>query len=167
MEDSDDDRHPGGGRVSAQHSDSIDIAAPPEAAFAALSDLKTMGSRSPENTGGEWMDGASGPGLGARFRGSNTHGEDSWATTATVTQFEPPHRFAFEVKYGILKVSIWRFEIDATDSGCRVTEHWRDQRGYLLKRNAEKDPYDRVEFTRESIRTTLENLRSELESPGS
>lgn len=150
--------------MSREHSDAIDIAAPPEAAFAALSDLASMGGRSPENTGGEWLDGAPGPALGARFRGTNTHGEDSWATVATVTDFEPPARFGFEVKYGILKVSRWLFEVEATDGGCRVSEHWRDQRGYLLKRNAEKDPYDRVEFTRESIRTTLENLKAELES---
>jgi Polyketide cyclase / dehydrase and lipid transport len=152
--------------VSAEHADSIEIAAAPERAFAALSDLAAMGARSPENTGGAWMDGATGPGLGARFRGTNAHGEDSWVTTATVTQFEPPSRFAFEVRYGILKVSRWTFEVDATPGGCRVTERWRDQRGYLLKRNAEKDDYDRVDFTRESIRTTLENLKAELESTG-
>lgn len=150
--------------MSAEHSDSVEIAAPPAAAFAALSDLASMGARSPENTGGEWLDGAGGPALGARFRGTNTHDEDSWATVATVTVYEPPSRFGFEVKYGILKVSRWLFEIEETAGGCRVSEHWRDQRGYLLKKNAEKDPYDRVEFTRESIRTTLENLKAELES---
>ncbi|MGH9020477.1 MAG: SRPBCC family protein [Acidimicrobiales bacterium] len=148
------------------HADTIDIAAAPVAAFAALSDLASMGRRSPENTGGQWLNG-DGPALGARFRGDNTHGDDSWSTVATVTEYDPPRRFAFEVKYGVLKVSRWAFDVEATDAGCRVTEHWRDQRGYLLKRDAAKNDYDRVEFTRESIRTTLENLKRELEATAS
>lgn len=148
-----------------KHSDSIDIAATPEAAFAALSDLAEMGRRSPENTGGVWLGGASGPGPGVRFRGTNTHGEDSWATVATITDYEPPHRFAFDVTYGKLKVSRWVFDIEATPTGCTVSEHWTDRRGALLRRHAEaNDDYDRAEFTRESIRTTLERLKAELEA---
>jgi Polyketide cyclase / dehydrase and lipid transport len=148
-----------------KHSDAIDIDAPPEAAFAALSDLADMGRRSPENTGGVWLGGATGPGPGVRFRGTNAHGDDEWATVATITDFVPPRLFAFDVTYGKLKVSRWVFEIESTPTGCRVSEHWTDRRGALLKRHAEKnDDYDRVEYTRESIRTTLERLKAELES---
>lgn len=150
-----------------KHSDSIDIAVAPDVAFAALADLADMGRRSPENTGGVWLGGATGPGVGVRFRGTNAHGEDSWATVATITDYEPPRRFAFDVTYGKLKVSRWVFEIEETPQGCRVSEHWTDRRGVLLKRHAEKDDYDRIEFTRESIRTTLERLKSELESAAS
>ncbi len=148
-----------------KHTDSIDIAAAAEAAFAALSDLPAMGGRSPENTGGVWLGGASGPSLGARFRGTNAHGEDSWATVATVSDFDPPRRFAFNVTYGKLKVARWVFDVEATPEGCRVTESWTDQRGVVLKRYADTRDYDRAEFTRESIRTTLERLKGELEAP--
>ncbi len=146
-----------------KHTDSIDIAASAEQVFAAISDLPAMERRSPENTGGVWLGGATAPSLGARFRGTNSHGDDSWATVATITDFEPPHRFGFNVTYAKLKVARWVFEIDETPIGCRVSEHWTDQRGVALKRYADTREYDRIEFTRESIRTTLENLKAELE----
>lgn len=50
------------------YSDSIEISVPSQVAFAAIADLPAMGRRSPENTGGEWLN-ASGPAPGARFRG--------------------------------------------------------------------------------------------------
>jgi Polyketide cyclase / dehydrase and lipid transport len=146
-----------------KHSDSIDIAAPAEQVFAAISDLPAMERRSPENTGGVWLGGATGPSLGARFRGTNAHGDDSWATVATVSDFEPPHRFGFNVTFGKLKVARWVFDVEETTSGCRVSEHWTDQRGVVLKRYADTREYDRIEFTRESIRVTLERLKAELE----
>ncbi len=145
------------------HTGSIDIAVAAPVAFAALADLPAMGRRSPENTGGVWLGGASGPAPGARFRGTNSHGEESWATVATVTDFDPPRTFAFNVTYGKLKVARWVFTVEETPTGCRVSEHWTDQRGIALRRWADAQDYDRVEFTRESIRATLEALKSELE----
>lgn len=145
------------------HSDSIDIAASPAAVFAAVSDLAAMGRRSPENTGGTWLGGAEGPSLGARFRGTNTHGDETWATVATVTDFEPPRRFAFDITYAKLPVSRWVFEVQETPTGCRVSEHWTDRRGPELLEWADTQDYDRVEFTRESVRATLEALKAELE----
>ncbi|MFI5036338.1 MAG: SRPBCC family protein [Acidimicrobiales bacterium] len=147
-----------------KHADSIDIAVRPAVAFAALADLPAMGRRSPENTGGVWLGGATGASRGARFRGTNAHGEDTWATVATVSDFDPPRRFAFDVTYGKLKVARWVYDVEETAAGCRVTEHWTDQRGAVLKRHAATRAYDRDEFTRESIRATLENLKAELEA---
>jgi Polyketide cyclase / dehydrase and lipid transport len=147
-----------------KHSDSIDIAASPDTVFAALADLPAMERRSPENTGGVWLGGAPGASLGARFRGTNAHGRDSWATVATISDFDPPRRFAFNVTFGKLKVARWEFDLVETPTGCRVSEHWTDQRGAVLKRYADTREYDRVEFTRESIRTTLERLKAELEA---
>ena len=106
-----------------KHSDSIDIAATPEAAFAALSDLPAMGRRSPENTGGVWLGGATGP-RSARAFGHQRPRQGSWATVATVSDFDPPHRFAFNVTFGKLKVSRWVFDVESTPGGCRVTEAW-------------------------------------------
>ena len=39
-----------------------------------VSDLPRMGEWSPENTGGKWVNGAAGPVVGARFKGSNKSG---------------------------------------------------------------------------------------------
>ena len=143
------------------HSDSIEIAVAPERAFAAVSDLASMGRRSPENTGGQWLGG--GPALGAKFRGTNTHGESSWSTVATVTDFEAPRRFAFEVKFKAFRISRWEFEITPTPTGCRVEERWLDRRNAMMRRGSDSS-FDRAEFTKQSIRTTLERLKDELES---
>ncbi len=154
-------------RSASNHSDAIEISVAAPVAFAALADLPAMGRRSPENTGGVWLGGASGPSLGARFRGTNSHGEESWATVATVSDYDPPRTFAFDVTFGKLKVSRWVFEVEETPTGCRVSEHWTDQRGVALRRWANTQDYDRVDFTRESIRATLEALKAELEGASS
>ena len=42
------------------HDDHIDIAAPPEAVYALVSDMTRYGEWSTQNVGGEWLDGGSG-----------------------------------------------------------------------------------------------------------
>src|SRR6202021_1396406 len=61
---------------------SHDIAAPAEKVWALVSDLPRMGEWSPENAGGKWVKGATGPALGAVFEGTNKHGFRPWATMA-------------------------------------------------------------------------------------
>jgi len=146
------------------HSESIEIAVAPETAFAAIADLPAMGRRSPENRGGKWLNGVTGPARAAKFKGDNTHGSSSWSTIATVTDYAVPNRFAFNVKYGAFKISRWVYDVERTPGGCRVTESWTDRRGYLVRRDARKNDYDRAEFTRESIRETLARLKAELEA---
>jgi uncharacterized protein YndB with AHSA1/START domain len=46
-----------------------DISASPESIWALVTDLPRMGEWSPENRGGEWLKGATGPSVGARFKG--------------------------------------------------------------------------------------------------
>jgi hypothetical protein len=72
------------------YSDSIDIECSPEAAFAVITDLPHMDRLSPENTGGEWIGGASGPQVGAKFKGTNARDRDSWYTIAKVVTYDPP-----------------------------------------------------------------------------
>jgi len=107
---------------------SRDIAAPPEKVWALVSDLPRMGEWSPENVGGKWTKGATGPALGAVFRGSNKNGFRRWSTTSTVVACEPGKVFEFAVTSGPLAVANWRYEFVETDSGCRVTESWQDHR---------------------------------------
>jgi hypothetical protein len=148
------------------YSDSIDIAVSPDVAFAAVSDLCAMGRFSPENTGGEWMDGAKGPALGASFKGSNTRESSTWWTVAKVTSFNPPVSFAFEVTYKVFKIARWEYSIEVTPTGCRVSESWTDRRNALMRRSGDGDGFTRAEYTKDSIRTTLEQLKRELEASG-
>lgn len=149
------------------YSDSIDIEASPEVVFATISNLPEMGRLSPENTGGAWMGSASGPGIGAKFRGTNQRESDTWSTTARITRYEPPTTFVFEVTFGPFRVAHWGYEIQATPAGCRVVETWRDRRNWLVRRPDAKNGFDRAQFTKESIRTTLERLKKHCESTGS
>jgi ligand-binding SRPBCC domain-containing protein len=107
---------------------SRDIAAPSEKVWGLVSDLPRMGEWSPENAGGKWMNGSTGPALGAVFKGNNRNGLRRWSTKVTVVGCEPARVFEFAVTSGPLEVANWRYEFETTESGCRVTESWVDKR---------------------------------------
>ncbi|MGB8179156.1 MAG: SRPBCC family protein [Acidimicrobiales bacterium] len=146
-------------------SQSIEINASPDEVFHIITDLPAMGRLSPENTGGTWLNGAQGPAVGAKFKGTNANGAKSWTTLVTVVEFAPPSAFAFEVKVGPAKVARWAYAVEATPSGSRVTESWKDQRNAISKWIGGKSSgvEHRDEFTARSIQTTLENLKKTLE----
>ena len=133
-------------------------------AFAVVSDLAGMGRFSPENDGGKWLGGASAAALGARFRGRNSNGGYRWSTIATVTAYDAPRLFSFDVTYGTIPVSTWVYDITSSAEGVTITERWTDNRpGWFalltspLRRN-------RQAFTARSMRATLEAMKAELEA---
>lgn len=146
------------------YSDSIDINANPELVFATVANLPEMGRLSPENTGGEWLAPATGPALGAKFKGTNARGSDTWSTTARITAYEPSSHFAFHVTYGPFRVAKWEYTIEPTPLGCRVIEGWTEQRNALVRRSDKKSGFDRAEYTKVSIRTTLSALKEICEA---
>lgn len=97
--------------------------APAEVVYDLVSDLTRMGEWSPENRGGEWLDGATGPGVGARFRGTNRR-KLSWKTTVTITRADRGTALAFAVGRTPEKPeTTWRYEFaPAPGGGCEVTE---------------------------------------------
>lgn len=96
----------------------IHIDAPPDAVYALVADVTRMGEWSPENIGGEWVDGATGPAVGARFKGKNKR-KASWTTKCTVTKADPGREFAFDVGKGETK---WAYRFDAAGGGTDVVE---------------------------------------------
>lgn len=145
---------------------SRDVAAPPERVWSLVSDLPRMGEWSPENTGGTWLKGATGPAAGARFRGTNAHHKKSWTTNITVDTCDPGREFSFEVTAGGLKVARWSYRIEPTPSGSRVTETWTDRRGALARaigKPVSGSAHD-AEQTRAGIEATLERLAHAAES---
>src|SRR5271165_1400637 len=67
-----------------------------------IADVRNIGRFSPETFEAEWLDGATGPALGARFRGHvkrNEIGPVYW-TTCRVTACEPGREFGFQVLLG-------------------------------------------------------------------
>ncbi|MEC9035098.1 MAG: SRPBCC family protein, partial [Actinomycetota bacterium] len=51
------------------------INASPEAVWNLVTDLTRMGDWSPENKGGNWVKGATGAEVGAKFKGVNSNGK--------------------------------------------------------------------------------------------
>ncbi len=104
------------------------IAAPADDVWALVADLPRMGDWSPENTGGAWANGAEGPVVGARFRGSNRAGRLRWHTDVLVTIADPAEEFAFDVKLGPFLVANWNYQFEQDGNRTRVVETWTDHR---------------------------------------
>jgi uncharacterized protein YndB with AHSA1/START domain len=142
------------------------IAADPELVYKLVSDVTRMGEWSPETTSCRWLGGASGPAVGARFRGSNRRGPVRWATTCTVISAEPGREFAFSVAYGLFPVSVWSYTFEPTEAGCMVTESWVDRRPLWMRvaSPAVMAIVDRGEHNRASMQQTLAALKKAAES---
>lgn len=148
--------------------DSTTIRAEPLTVYAMVTDLPRMGEWSPENCGGRWLGEATGPAVGARFRGRNRKGMRRWSTVCTIDAADPGHLFAFTVRAMGLAVSQWRYTFEGVDAGCLVTERWTDRRPAAARSLSDLllGVPDRGEHNLAGIRTTLANLKSKAESAG-
>jgi hypothetical protein len=144
---------------------SVTVQAPAERVWALVTDLPGMGALSPENEGGRWLGGASGPAVGARFRGRNANGWRRWSTTAKVTRCQEPSAFAFEVSSFGLPVSTWSYAIAAADGTCTVTETWTDRRAgwFAALSGVVTGVPNRTDATRSSIEATLAAVQRVVE----
>src|SRR4030081_3445576 len=91
----------------------VHIDAPPEKVWDLVSDVTQIGRFSPETFEAEWIEGATGPAVGARFRGHvrrNEKGPVYW-TKCTVVASEPSREFAFDVGVGDKVVNTWRYQL--------------------------------------------------------
>jgi uncharacterized protein YndB with AHSA1/START domain len=86
-----------------------------------VSDVTRMGEWSPETTGAHWLDGASGPAVGARFKGHNRRGRARWSTTCEVIEAEPGRAFAFVVGSTQKPRTVWRYRFIPVEGGTDVT----------------------------------------------
>ncbi|MEG9225214.1 SRPBCC family protein [Aeromicrobium sp. Sec7.5] len=97
--------------------DSIDIAAPPSAVWAIVSDLKRMGEWSPQCRrmivrGGEVKQ-------GARTINVNRQGWKVWPTRSYVKVFEPERTLALKIAEN---GTVWTYELEPTADGTRLIE---------------------------------------------
>lgn len=132
------------------------IEAPADVVYDLVSDITRMGHYSPENTGGAWLDGATGPAVGARFKGTNKLGFLKWATKPTVTIADRGRRFAFQVPGP--GGPLWTYEFESVATGTRVTESMHQDRPSLalirfMQRRA--GVTDRAEHLRRAMTQTL------------
>ena len=144
------------------------IAASPEQLYALVSDLPRMGEWSPENHGGKWLKGASGPAVGAKFKGKNSHGWRRWSTVATVVTAEPGHEFAIDVTSTGIRVARWGYRFAGVEGGTEVTEYWSDHRSPVIAKitGTVVGVADRNAHNRSGMAHTLERLAAAVGAAG-
>ncbi|CAN5508936.1 SRPBCC family protein [soil metagenome] len=110
------------------------MAAPADEVWNLVADIRNTGRFSPEVFEAEWLGGATGPALGATFRGHvkrNEIGPVYW-TTCRVTACEPGREFGFEVLIGEKPVNNWHYAFaPAAGGGTDVTESFRMTEGLM------------------------------------
>jgi len=101
------------------------IEASPEALYDVIADVTRTPELSPEIAACEWLDGATGPEVGARFRSRNHVGRGpDWHNTPVVTVAERGREFAFSRTEKLAGTIVWRYLFTPEDSGTRVTESY-------------------------------------------
>jgi hypothetical protein len=107
---------------------SIEIPAPSDVLYRLISDVTRMGEWSPECTGGRWLGGATGPAVGARFKGTNAK-RFSWSTSSRVVTADEGRSFIFERDrprgFGVMR---WSYLLEPVPKGTRVTESFEQVR---------------------------------------
>lgn len=95
---------------------------PPEKLYDLVSDVRRMGEWSPECWHCEWLDGATGPAVGARFKGTNKHALVRWSTTVMILTADEGRAFAFVTSHRGHDETKWRYDFEPDHGGTTVTE---------------------------------------------
>jgi hypothetical protein len=99
------------------------IAAPPVVVWSLICDIALPARFSSEFQGGAWLDGATGPALGAQFRGRNHHpARGDWETVSTICDFEPERVLGWAVGDPGLPAARWRFTLEPDGARTRLTQ---------------------------------------------
>jgi hypothetical protein len=144
----------------------VSMAAPADKIWNLIADVRNTGKFSPETFEAEWLDGATGPALGARFRGHvrrNEMGPVYW-TTCRVTACEPGREFGFEVLVGERPVNNWHYRLTPTDGGTDVTESFRLNDNAFTKLYSVLGGQLRTRRNLRDMRKTLERVKAVVES---
>jgi uncharacterized protein YndB with AHSA1/START domain len=143
----------------------VHMVASPEQVWDLVSDVTKIGRYSPETFEAEWLEGATGPAVGAKFRGHvkrNEKGPTYW-TTCTVMASEPGREFAFGVGTGEKPLNVWRYQLEPSGDGTDVTESFQLAQTVPLRLYWAVLGWARGKTNRRGMQTTLERMKSEVE----
>lgn len=142
---------------------SVEISADPMEVYRLVSDIGRMGEWSPENTGGDWLDGGTGK-VGDRFDGHNRTTEREWSRECEVARAEPGVDFTFVVGGVEANCTWWSYEMAASEGGTRLTERW-----WIVNKTpaiAAATPEQvaaRIDMTKGMLETTLAGIKRTAE----
>jgi hypothetical protein len=152
----------------AQLAESIDIAAPPAKVWELVTALDRYGEWSPENTGGYWRTGDDGePGtgqVGDMFVGVNQLDGEEWKAPVEIIQRVENQDFAFVTGGLDYNIVLWRYQLEPTDAGTRLTESWTlRQLSPRMIENGDTELQYRTANAAKSLTGTLAAMKSSLE----
>jgi uncharacterized protein YndB with AHSA1/START domain len=149
------------------------INATPDQVWRVVSNVELMPTLSGELQSATWCDGATGPALGHKFIGHNSHGAmGEWSTTSQVVECEPPRRFAWVVEDLTNPTATWRFTLEPADGGTTLHQWMRMGPGrsglsIAIERMPEleqKIVFVRMRELENSIINTLAAIKQRVES---
>jgi hypothetical protein len=147
--------------MTMQGSVTVTMQASAQEVWDVVSDVTRIGELSPETFEAEWLGDATGPAVGAHFRGHvkrNGRGPTYW-TECKVTVADEPRSFGFDVIAGGRTVNSWRYDIaprKGTTGEVDVTESFHFSESPLTA------PY-RLLFGKARSRTNERGMRQTLE----
>jgi hypothetical protein len=143
------------------------INASPEALYDLVSDVRRMGEWSPVCRSCTWVDGATGPAVGARFKGSNARGPARWSTRPRVVVADPGREFAFVIEFGGREQTRWSYRFEPAAGGTTVTESFEMMadmpRLFMVMERVFMGIRDRKVDLERNMAETLERLKTVAE----
>lgn len=101
------------------------IEASPETLYDVIADVTRTPERTPDIVRCEWVDGATGPAVGARFKAINKQGRGpNWSNKPVVTVAEPGREFAFTRTEPFAGTILWRHQFVPDGTGTQVIESY-------------------------------------------
>lgn len=144
----------------------VHMRATPGEIWPLISDVTRQKEFTAETFDMEWLDGATGPGPGVRFRGHvkrNGRGPVYWSV-CTIDACEPDREFAFTVGIAGRGLNRWRYELRPNGDGTDVTESFDLKDVWGLRLYWRLLGWARRRTNVENMRTTLERMKAAVEA---
>jgi hypothetical protein len=140
--------------------------AAPEEIWALVSDVTNTKRFAAETFDARWLDGATGPAVGVRFKGHvrrNGWWPPYWSL-CVIDVCEPGKEFAFTVMVGGQRVNTWRYRFEPRNGGTDVTESFKLADKPAMRLYWAVAGSRRRKTNVDNMRTTLERIKASAES---
>jgi hypothetical protein len=98
------------------------IDAPLATVWSLVANIELMTTLSAELRAVQWLEPATGPAIGATFRGDNQRGASRWSTVSHVIEYQPGAVFAWAVGDAGNPGTTWKFTLGPEDGGTRLNQ---------------------------------------------